>query len=98
MAKFLFGAAAALLLATTVQAETTCMPRDMIVATLSESYEEELVGRGIQGDIRLFEVFVSASGTSWTMIQTFPNGVSCVMAAGTDWLEGGPKQLAGIPG
>ena len=69
----------------TAQAQQTCLPRDSLVEKLAEKYSERLIGRGLQGTARLFEVFMSADGSSWTLLQSFPNGTSCIMAAGTDW-------------
>ena len=84
----IMGLAAFTLLAGQATAQQqTCLPRENIVAALSDKYDEKLVGRGLQGQARLFEVFISIEGDSWTLLQSFPNGVSCIMAAGTDWQQ-----------
>ncbi len=74
-------------LTTAAQAQQTCLTRDVIVQKLGEGYSERLVGRGLQGEARLFEVFMSQDGASWTIIQSFPTGMSCIMAAGTHWQQ-----------
>lgn len=79
--------AAAILLATPALAQQNCQEREALVAKLDEGYSEKLIGRGLQGDARLFEVFMSSDGSSWTIIQSFPTGMSCIMAAGTDWYQ-----------
>jgi len=33
----------------------------------------------------LVEILSSQSGTSWTIILTMPNGVTCMIAAGENW-------------
>ena len=81
------GLAAATLVATPVTAQSTCLSREVIVTKLADGYDEQLIGRGLQGEARLFEVFMSSDGSSWTIIQSFPTGMSCIMAAGTDWQQ-----------
>ena len=34
---------------------------------------------------RLVEVFASNNGTSWTIVVTRPDGLSCIVAVGEDW-------------
>ena len=69
------------------QQQQTCLARDVIVSKLDDGYNEHPVGRGLQGNARLFEVFMSQDGSSWTIIQSFPSGMSCIMAAGTHWQQ-----------
>lgn len=80
-------ACAAALPALPAQAQQTCLPRDSIVEVLDETYSEALIGRGLQNADSLLEVFTTEDGASWTIIQTFPDGLSCVMATGTNWLR-----------
>ena len=89
------GIAAVLISTTAAQAQQSCVQRELIVSKLGERYSEQLVGRGLQNDNRLFEIFVSDDGGSWTIIQSFPTGLSCIMAAGTDWLATDMAALAG---
>lgn len=95
------GSVAAIAVAGSVQAQQLCMPRDALVDTLQSTFSESLIGQGLQSsptDSRLFEVFMSTDGQSWTIIATRPSGLSCIMAAGTDWLVNEEEELAGIPG
>jgi len=79
-------AAGLAVLANVAQAQQqTCLSRDEIVSKLDTRYNEHPIGRGLQGEARLFEVFMSQDGSSWTIIQSYPNGLSCIMAAGTHW-------------
>ncbi len=80
-------AATLICLSSAAQAQQTCLTRDVIVQKLGDGYAERLVGRGLQGEARLFEVFMSRDGSSWTIIQSFPTGMSCIMAAGTHWQQ-----------
>ena len=91
-------AGAAVLAANTAAAQQTCLQRDVIVAKLDERYNEKPVGRGLQGEARLFEVFVSVDGSSWTIVQSYPSGMSCIMAAGTHWQQSDMAELMGVEG
>lgn len=64
-----------------------CLPRDKVVKNLQSKYSESLQGRGLQNEVRLVEIFASDDGSSWTIIQTYANGTSCLVAAGTNWME-----------
>ena len=65
-------------------AETVCALRAAIVPSLEAEYGEIAVGGGLLPDGRLLELFVSATGT-FTVVATNPQGLSCVVAVGTDW-------------
>ena len=82
----------------TATAQQTCLERDVIVERLDARYDEKPTGRGLLGDARLFEVFVSTDGSTWTIVQSFPTGMSCIMAAGTHWLQSDMASLAGVEG
>lgn len=75
-----------------------CMKRDEVVAALSERYKEAPAAVGVQDKNTVIEIFRSRNGESWTILQSFPDGVSCVVAAGTDWMSRDPVELAGILG
>ncbi|PBC06324.1 hypothetical protein CK220_01850 [Mesorhizobium sp. WSM3860] len=67
-----------------VQAQVLCGGHDDLVAGLAEVFEEKRLGYGVGGDVAIFEVFVSASGT-WTILMTDVKGQSCILAAGEGW-------------
>ena len=94
----LIAAALALCLAEPVAAQTTCLPRAVIVANLDQRYDEKPTGRGLVNESRMFEMFVSTDGSTWTLLQSFPNGTSCIMAAGTHWLNDEPMVAEGVEG
>lgn len=81
----IFGAAA---LAPPLAAQTpSCMPREVLTETLADTYSERLAGAGLQGPTQLLEVWTSPSTGSFTVFVTRPDGWSCVMATGTDWIS-----------
>lgn len=61
-----------------------CQPRDLLLTWLQENYGEEPSGIGVANG-RLIELLVSPDGASWTIIQTAPNGISCLLVGGEGW-------------
>lgn len=82
-------ALALLLLAGTARAQVDCMPRDKMLAMLSQEYGERPIGAGPHLDGQSFvEVFVSEQRTfSVVVSRASPQGlmVSCIIAAGENW-------------
>jgi hypothetical protein len=70
-----------------------CGERAMIVEKLNAQYKEVGQARGLVTDTRIVEIFVSPQ-KSWTMLVSFPNGSSCIMASGEAW-DQSPVALAG---
>ncbi|UWQ21606.1 hypothetical protein [Jannaschia sp. W003] len=66
-------------------ADENCAPRAQVVEQLSSGYGEALSGGGLQNDDALFEVWTSEIDGTWTILMTRADGLTCVMAAGTDW-------------
>lgn len=42
-------------------------------------------GRGMRGPDAILEVWVSPSTGDWTLVQTYANGTSCIVAIGEQW-------------
>jgi hypothetical protein len=65
--------------------ETLCTHRDVIVAALSEKFQESLANLGLISETHLLEVFVSSSG-SWTIvISNSIDAMTCMIASGQNW-------------
>jgi hypothetical protein len=64
----------------------SCGDRTEIIETLIQTYGENFSGGGLQDDTAVYEVWTSEEEGTWTILLTRPDGTSCVMAAGTDWL------------
>ena len=62
-----------------------CTERSEVVNQLSNQYSEAPVAMGIANNGGVVEILSSQSGTSWTIILTMPNGVTCMIAAGENW-------------
>ena len=80
------------------QSTQNCAPRDVLVERLSGSYGENFSGGGLQNAEAVFEVWTSEVDGTWTILMTRADGVSCIMAAGTDWRKALAREAArGIP-
>lgn len=90
---------AAALLPSAVSAQSNCATRDVVVDKLSAKYGEAFAGGGLQNTKQIFEVWFSPEKGTWTILMTRADGMSCIMASGTNWRDAdivnGP---VGIPG
>lgn len=76
-----------------------CAMRDQIVERLESKYSEQLTAGGLQenqSDSSMMEIWASPKTGTFTVLMTNPNGVSCVVAAGTDFFK--TEQVAVLPG
>ena len=67
------------------QAQNICTNRSEVLGHLATKYSEAPVAMGLANNGGVIEVLSSGKGTSWTIIITMPNGVSCMLAAGESW-------------
>jgi hypothetical protein len=83
---------------TAISAQTNCAERTSVVEKLAASYGEVFAGGGLQNANHVFEVWFSEDKGTWTILMTRADGVSCIMASGTNWREAPPglKLPAGI--
>ena len=72
-------------LAVAAQAQIACDKRDSIVAALGEKYGETRRGGGLTAPTAIVEIWASDETGTWTIITTNPQGLTCIMAVGTDW-------------
>jgi len=68
------------------EAQTICGDRTDFVEKLKDGYAEEPVSLGLAANGSAIELFTAESGT-FSIIITQPNGVSCLVASGEEWLE-----------
>lgn len=61
-----------------------CVEHGVLVAHLSENFQEKQFAFGLIGQTAIMEVFVGESGT-WTIVVTNVAGTSCIIAAGNNW-------------
>lgn len=63
-----------------------CMPRDALVQKLANTYNEQMAGGGLQNPRQLLEIWTSDKTGSFTVFITRPDGQSCVVATGRNWI------------
>ncbi|CUI40276.1 hypothetical protein [Cognatishimia activa] len=67
-----------------------CALRDKVVDRLQTKYSESLTAGGLQGSKNvqtMVEVWASEKTGTFTVILTNPQGISCVVATGTDFFK-----------
>ncbi len=76
----------ALMVNSAAQAQKTCGQRDAIVEAIKKTYGEVRRGAGLNfGAGAIYEIWASDATGTGTILQTFPNGVACVVAVGDGW-------------
>lgn len=68
-----------------------CFPRDHLLAWLQENFGEAPIGFGLT-EGKMLELLTSKDGASWTIILTWPNGMSCMLSGGEAWRRLTPPQ------
>ena len=68
--------------AETLTAQTqNCAPRDVVLEKLAEDFAETRRAIGLGAENVVVEIFAAETG-SWSIIVTFPNGATCLVASG----------------
>jgi len=77
--------AACALLITSPAWGQNCGPRAAIIATLGAKYQEAPKSRAMfSNGAAVFEFWEAEDGATFTLLATFPDGRSCIVAAGID--------------
>ena len=74
-----------------------CAQRDIVVERLKSRYDESFAAGGLQtgaSSSTLVEVWASEETGTFTVMLTSANGLSCVVATGTDWHQSKPVKTA----
>ncbi len=66
-------------------AQNVCASRDILVDSLAQDYSEAPSALGISDSGAVVEVLSAKDGTTWTILMTTPDGISCVVATGEMW-------------
>ncbi|MCA8882341.1 MAG: hypothetical protein KDA50_01080 [Rhodobacteraceae bacterium] len=67
------------------QSRAFCAPRTEIVQKLTQNFGETPAGSGLQSASQVVEIWASDGTGTWTIFITLANGISCVVASGSDW-------------
>ncbi len=70
---------------TSARAQSVCMAHPELANQLDSRFSEAPVAIGLANNNVVVEVFSNGDGSTWTMVLTQPDGMSCVMATGEDW-------------
>lgn len=62
-----------------------CGTRDEMLGHLAGKYHEKPVAMGLSTNGSLVEILASTTGGSFTIVYTTPAGLTCMMAAGSNW-------------
>ncbi len=65
--------------------QMACAPRGGVVEALSRQYGEHQIAGGISSSGWLIELYSSADGSTWTIIASSPQGMSCAVSSGEGW-------------
>ena len=66
------------------QSALPCARRSALVDDLGQKYHEELAGGGLQNERNLIEIFAARETGTFTILLSRPDGISCVLAFGTN--------------
>jgi hypothetical protein len=72
-------------------AAPACTSYDTMSELLAREYTEMPVAGGLAHTGKLLQVFAAKDGSSWTVVLTRPDGMSCIVAAGRYWQTETPK-------
>ena len=62
-----------------------CAAHDDVMNGLAVNFAETRQSIGMASDQTLMELYANTDAGSWTLIVTLPNGMSCLVASGTDY-------------
>lgn len=74
-----------------------CAQRDHMVERLQSKFAERFAMGGLQrarNSLSILEVWASDETGTYTVLLTDPSGVSCIVAAGTDFFEATRESVA----
>ncbi|WP_172293530.1 hypothetical protein [Pseudoruegeria sp. HB172150] len=65
--------------------EIICAPTGTMYTRLSREYLAERRGTGMRAPDQIMEIWEAPSTGEWTLLMTYANGRSCIVAMGEDW-------------
>lgn len=74
----------ALIAAGTASAGPLCHPRERMVEALTD-FGESRTAMGVRGPESVMEVWTDRETGSWSVVMTYADGRSCIVAAGEGW-------------
>ncbi len=89
--------AVAFLIALTATEATAslCGPHDKLKAEIRQKFKETARLLLVQPNGAILEIFTADEGRTWTVLNVTPQGIACIMGAGTGFIP--VKQKSGDP-
>ena len=84
--RFLIALAIAVLSGQAQAHPIVCDARQTLTDKLSSRYDESTAALGLASNGFVFELMISEEMNTWTLLYTTPDGVSCIVATGEDWI------------
>lgn len=66
-------------------AQEICGARADLLKELTQRYSEAPVAVGLANSGALVEILTNDNGSTWSIMVSQPNGMSCLVAAGKEW-------------
>ncbi len=86
-AALLLGAVAISSPAAAEQPPAACGPHTEVIKALGDKFHETQSATALTSAGTLLEVLTASDGSTWTIIVSRPDGLSCVVAAGQNWQD-----------
>lgn len=64
-----------------------CNTGEDMTNALAREYAEQPAGLGVTNAGTVVELWQGDGGSCWTLLLTMPNGNSCIVGAGSDWIQ-----------
>lgn len=71
--------------------DVICDTQARLEARLLGVVGAERAGRGMRGPNALIEIWIDRRSGDWTLVQSYPNGTSCIVAIGKNWESFAPR-------
>ncbi len=72
--------------ASPADAQMACGKHTEVVKLLEGTHQEHRSGMGLSAEGKLIELYTSSEG-GWTLLVTTPDGPTCLITAGKDWIN-----------
>ena len=67
-------------------ADLECAARDRLAKQLQVEFSELPTGVGVTPAGTLIELWKAVGGETWTLMVSLPNGTSCIVGSGNNWM------------
>lgn len=79
------------------QQPSPCAPKDIVLATLAETYHETPVATMLSSAGYAIMILASGDGSTYSMVSVLPSGTACIISVGA-YFELAPVSPAGSAG